>query len=478
MTNKLSKEELVLNHIKELIIGTEYENHVFLVGGAVRDSLMGLPIKDIDLCIDLPNGGIEFATWIMKKVGQYKENVRPCVFPTYGTAMFSFHKFPDVQIECVQTRKEQYHDTNSRNPETAYGTLEEDCYRRDLTINSLYRNISTDEIIDITGKGLSDINNHIIQTPCDPDITFSDDPLRMCRVLRFSSRYGWDIEKNTLQGIIKNVDRIKIITQERITDELNKILLTKKPSVGLRLLNDTGLLKHILPELAETVGMIQNKYHFGDVFEHTLAVIDNIEPILEYRLAALFHDIGKIKCKTTDDNGNVHFYKHELVSGDLSEEIMKRMKYSNEHVKLVKKAVLSHMRTKSFGDDCVNIKDKSIRKLQYALGKDVDICLALIDADNKAHAPEHCMPNQVSIIKDKIKQIIEKGEDCSSIQLPINGNDIMLLLNIEPSPIIKDILSELTKQYIGNPIRFKNKDTCIKFVQTIYKKYKKDEENI
>lgn len=470
MTKKQSKEELVLKHIKELINGTEYENHVFLVGGAVRDSLMGLPIKDIDLCIDLPNGGIEFATWIMKKTGYYKKDVRPCVFPTYGTAMFCFHEFPDVQIECVQTRKEQYHDANSRNPETAYGTLEEDCYRRDLTINSLYRNISTDEIVDITGKGLSDIENHIIQTPCDPDITFSDDPLRMCRVLRFSSRYGWDIEEDTLQGIIKNLDRIKIITQERITDELNKILLTKKPSVGLRLLNNTGLLKHILPELAETVGMTQNKYHFGDVFEHTLAVVDNIEPILEYRLAALFHDIGKIKCKTTNDNGNVHFYKHELISGDLSEEIMKRMKYSNEIIKLVKKAVINHMRTKSFGDDCAKIKDKSIRKLQYALGKDVDICLALIDADNKAHAPEHCMPNQALIIKDKIKQIIEKGEDCSSIQLPINGNDIMLILDIEPSPIIKDILSDLIKQYIGNPLSFKNKDVCIKFVQKNYKK--------
>lgn len=473
MTKKLSKEELVLKYIKELIDGTEYENHVFLVGGAVRDSIMGLPIKDIDLCIDLPNGGIEFATWIMKKTNHYKENVRPCIFPTYGTAMFYFHEFPDVQIECVQTRKEQYHDANSRNPETAYGTLEEDCHRRDLTINSLYRNISTDDIVDITGKGLNDIENHIIQTPCDPDITFSDDPLRMCRVLRFSSRYGWDIEENTFNGIVKNVDRIKIITQERITDELNKILLTKKPSIGLRLLQKTGLLDYVLPEVAQMVGMTQNKYHFGDVFEHTLMVVDNIEPILEYRLAALFHDIGKIKTRTIDDSGNVHFFKHELVSGDLSEEIMRRMKYSVEYIKLVKKAVTCHMRTKSFGDDCVNVKDKSIRKLQYALGKDVDICLALIDADNKAHAPEYCIPNQVSIIKDKIKQIIEKGEDCSSIQLPVNGNDIMSILNIEPSPIIKDILSELTKQYIGNPIKLKNKDVCIKLVQTIYKNIKK-----
>lgn len=463
---EVTKEELALRFIKGLIVGTEYEGHVFLVGGAVRDSIMGNPIKDIDLCIDLPNGGIEFATWIMKKIDQYKEDVRPCVFPTYGTAMFAFAQFPDVQIECVQTRKEQYHDANSRNPETAFGTLEEDCYRRDLTINSLYKNISTDEIIDITGKGIDDIKNHIIRTPCDPDITFSDDPLRKLRVIRFSSRYGWDIEEETFKGILRNAHRIQIITQERITDELNKILLTKKPSVGLRLLEKTGLLQYVLPDFVEMVNLSQNSYHFGTAWEHTLMVVDNSKPILENRLAALFHDLGKIKTKTIDNNGNVHFYNHENVSALLCDSKLRAMKYPNDIIKRVRKAVNNHMRTKSFGDTCEKVKDKSIRKLQFALGDVFDLTMDLIDADNRAHKTEHCMPNQVRIIKERSDELVRNGMDCFKLSLPIDGNDIIEFKGIDkPGPIVKKYLDYLTKLWLNNPKIAK--EECLKHIKNL-----------
>ena len=461
----ITKEEQVLNYIKDIIKDTEYENHVFLVGGAVRDKLMGNPIKDIDLCIDLPNGGIEFATWIMKTLGEFKQDTRPVVYPTYGTAMFTLLAFPGIDIECVQTRKEQYHDSNSRNPETAYGTLEEDCYRRDLTINSLYQNISTDEIVDITGIGIDDIKNQIIRTPCDPNITYTDDPLRMLRCIRFASRYGWEIEEKTMQGIIDNVERIQIITQERVTDEINKILLTKKPSVGLRMLEKTGLLQYVLPDFVEMVNLEQNEYHFGTAWEHTLMVVDNTKPILENRVAALFHDLGKIKTKTVDENGKIHFYNHENVSAFLSEVRMKTMKYPNDIIKRVRKAVNAHMRTKSFGDDCAKLKDKSVRKLQLALGDTFELTMDLIDADNRAHKSDHCMPNQVRLIKERSNKLVEQGLDAFKLRLPVNGEDIISYKNIEPGPKVKLYLDYLTKLWLNNPLI--TKEECFKHINNI-----------
>lgn len=443
--------ELCISLIKDLITNTKYENHVFLVGGCVRDELMGLPIKDIDLCIDLPNGGIEFAEWITKKVGQYKEGSNPCTFPTYGTAMFSFIQFPYIQIECVQTRKEQYHDKNSRNPETAYGTLEEDCLRRDLTINSLYKNISTGEIIDITGKGVEDIKNNIIRTPCDPNVTYDDDALRMLRCIRFATRYGWQIEDNTWNGILNNVERIKIITQERITDELNKILLTKKPSIGLNYIKESGLIKYVLPEFVDTLNMNQTKHHFGTVWEHTMATVDNTQCLLENRVAALFHDLGKINTRTVNEKGEVHFYKHDIESSKLCETILKRMKYPTNFINKVKKAIFNHMRTKSFGDNCENIKLKTIRKLQYDLGDCFYLTMDLINADNLSHSKEYCMPNQVRKIIEISNQLVENGEDCFVKKLPINGNDIMKHFNIQNGKEVGNYIEKAVKIWISNP---------------------------
>lgn len=434
-----------------MIYGTEYESHVYLVGGCVRDELMGLSVKDIDLCIDLPNGGIEFAKWITRKAGQYKEDSNPCVFPTYGTAMFSLKEFNGMHIECVQTRKEQYHDHNSRNPETAYGTIEDDCLRRDLTINSLYKNISTGEYIDITGNGIDDIKNHIIRTPCDPNITYDDDALRMLRCIRFASRFGWKIEDDTWSGIKNNVDRIKIITQERITDELNKILMTKKPSIGMKYLLDSGLLEYVLPEMYESVNLEQNKYHFGTVWEHTLSVVDNVSPFLENRVAALFHDVGKINTKSVDENGVVHFYRHETESAELSEKIMRRMKYSNEFIKKVKTAIMNHMRAKNFGKNCEHMKDKSLRKLQFELGSCFDLTMDLINADNVSHAKEYCMPDQIKELMRRSEETVKNGTDCFINKVPVNGFDIMEYKKIPNGKEVGELLRRATKLWIGNP---------------------------
>ena len=219
--------------LRTLIKGTEWEGHVFTVGGCVRDELMGSEIKDIDLCVSLPSGGVRFAQWLRDNRHTLKGVT---VYPTYGTAMLRLKAFPDVELEFVQTRKEKYIDHSCRNPETAFGTIEDDCMRRDLTINALYSNVSTDGIMDITGKGVDDIRDHIIRTPNEPDVIYDDDPLRILRCIRFASRYGWEIESETYEGMVRNIHRLAIITKERVKDELDKMLTCQHPVMAMELL--------------------------------------------------------------------------------------------------------------------------------------------------------------------------------------------------------------------------------------------------
>lgn len=456
----------ICDYLQDIIEGTLFENHCFAVGGCLRDEILGHEIKDIDLCIDLPDGGIDFANWL------YKEKLlthEPVVYPTYGTAMFCLKEFPDVELEVVQTRKEQYKDKNSRNPEVVFGSLQEDCFRRDLTINSLYYDISKNVYIDLTGKGYNDIQNHIIRTTGEPDVIFLDDPLRILRVCRFSSRYGWEIEENTFEGMKRNVNRLSIITKERIQDEFNKMLVCDKPVMALNLIKEIGAMKYIIPELEETYGLKQNKSHFGDVWEHTLKVVENTRNDLELRMAALLHDIGKINTRTVDDNGNVHFYKHELVSSEMCHTILRRLKYSNDFIQTVQILVKNHMRTKNFGNDCSHMKDKTLRKMQYELGDDMMKCLELIDADNKAHAPEYCMPNQVENIKKRLEKFKEDGTSMENYKLPVNGNDVMEALGIEPCAKVKECLDWLMKFAFNNP-KISREELLTKIKQYEYKR--------
>jgi poly(A) polymerase len=436
---------------------------------------MGNEIKDIDVVLDLPSGGIRFAEWMEKNHFTFGSVV---TYPTYGTAMFKLASFPDVEIECVQTRKEQYHDESSRNPETAYGTLEEDVMRRDLTINSLLWNISKEELIDITGNGLKDIHEHRIRVTSTPDIVYSDDPLRILRCVRFYSRFhgestDWYIEETTLKGMYFNVDRLSIITKERIADELNKMLLCKDPVCAMKLLKDIGAMKYVIPELEETFGMKQNKYHFGNVWEHTLKVLDNITNdclwpdgryTLVQRMSALLHDIGKIKTRTVDENGNVHFYQHELASADMCDVILRRLKYSNEFIKDVQFLVKNHMRTKQWGDDCSHMKDKSLHKFQYECGdKYYGMLLSLIDADNKAHAPEYCLNNQCRLIDNRTVEMIVENTDMFGYRLPIDGNDVMVIKGLKPGREVKECLDYALKLAFNNPKI--DKETLLKHIK-------------
>ena len=445
----------IKNFLRHLIEGTEWEGHVYTVGGCVRDELMGSEIKDIDLCVSLPSGGVRFAQWLRANKLTAKGVT---VYPNYGTAMLHLKAFPDVELEFVQTRKEKYIDHTCRNPETAFGTIEDDCLRRDLTINALYTNISTDEVVDITGRGVDDIRDHIIRTPADPDLTYDDDPLRILRCIRFASRYGWEVEKGTFDGMVRNAHRLAIITKERIKDELDKMLTCQHPVMAMKLLRKTGAMHYVIPELEETYGMTQNEYHFGTVWEHTLAVTDHLKSNrLELRMAALLHDIGKIRTRT-EDKGKVHFIRHEQVGADMTDALLRPLHYSNDCISEVQFLIRNHMATKPWGDHCEHMKDMSLRKLQYRCATEQrfrDLML-LIDADNNAYAAGKCLPQQAELILRRTEEMKAEGSAMFGYRLPLTGKDVMELKDIGPGPQVKECLDYLLKLAFVNPLLSKD----------------------
>lgn len=233
----------VIAALRNIIKDTEYEGHVYSVGGCCRDILLGMEtIKDVDLVVSLPDGGIKFANWLADKHLLAGSVV---AYPTYGTSMFKLAEFPDIELEAVQTRSEEYINRDSRKPSTSFGSIKEDCMRRDLTINAIYYNISDGEFLDVCGTSMDDLKKQIIRTPCDPDITYTDDPLRIMRCVRFACRYGWQIDKDVYAAMKRNIDRLEIISKERINDEFTKICASKHPMDGFRMLNEIGASKYI-----------------------------------------------------------------------------------------------------------------------------------------------------------------------------------------------------------------------------------------
>ena len=464
----------IANYIGEVIKDSPFYSHTYIVGGSVRDLCMGNEIKDIDLVIDLENGGIEFAKYCMDKELLTHDVV---LFERYGVAMFAFKEFPNEQIECVMTRGEKYLDRNSRNPETVFASIEDDCIRRDLTINALYYNISTGEIVDMVG-GLKDIENKVIKTTNNnPDIVFDDDSLRILRVIRFASRYGWDIEPKTYESMKKYVDRLEIISKERIKDEFNKILLSDNAVMGIRTLCDIGAMKYIIPEVDEMIGMEQNAFHFGDVFKHTMALLDYDtkhfkDDDVAVRLALLLHDIGKIKTRTVGDDGRVHFYEHEFAGSDMVVDILKRLKYDNKTIDIVKFLVKNHMRTKNFGNGCVKIKTKSFNKLAYTCKNEYlyKSLARVIECDNNSHKEDHNITGQYEYLMNRIDDAVKMF----NYKLPVDGNDVMDILKISGGVLVKKVLDRLINHAFSNPDAL-TRESCIKQIPYITKELVKSD---
>lgn len=441
--NADEKIKKLVKLIQESIKGTAFENHVFLVGGCVRDLLLKIPCRDVDICVDIKNGGMLFANYMAMKHQCYVAGTNPVVFENYGTAKFQLYKneeLKDIEIECVQTRKEQYH-KESRNPDTVYGTIQEDAKRRDLTINSLYYNISTEKVHDYN-NGLDDLVNQVIKTPTDPDITFNDDPLRILRVIRFSTRFGWGIEKNTWLGMVKNAHRIKIISQERISDEISKILLCEKPSIGIRKMYYCGILHRVMPDIYDTTYAFESKNPMVSTFDHTMNVVDTVQPYLENRLAALFHDVGRII------TGRRRDVNPDKFSAEVAADDLKAMKFPNYVIKTVETAIKFHRGFAVYADGVLP-PDKKIRKFINLTGEDLGATVDLMNANN-LHCTYDKKKRQVLDILNRIEEM-EDAEKAANVKLPINGNDIMKEFKIKGGPNIGILLEAVKDAYFENP---------------------------
>jgi len=455
------KEKALEDFIKKTIQGTEWQGKVFIAGGYVRDEFMGKDPKDLDLLVNSPNGGIEFAKWITKKVGAYRGGAteedpgsNPVIFQRFGTAKFNLRDvvhngidLSDMDIEAVMPRKEQY-TVGSRKPTVTGGELKDDVERRDFTVNSLLKDLSTGEILDLTGMGKADIKAGIIRTPLNPDKIFTDDPLRMLRAIRFAVKYNWKLPLFMIRGLKKNASQLKNISQERIRDELNKILITGSPSKGIKLLKITDLLQFVIPELVPAINMVQNIHHKHDVFQHTLDVLSKTEPILVQRLMALFHDIGKTVTKSVEpDTKGVHFYGHELAGEKIVVDVMNRLKYPKELIDAVKLGVRNHMRLKQAGDTGVHIKDKTLLKFRNEMGGQLENVLNLMHADNVAHSEASSMPNQITNIRQRLETL--KNVPLRP-KMPIDGFDLTLM-GLKPGPLFKEIMNTVAEAWYEKP---------------------------
>ncbi len=412
----------------------------YLIGGYVRDLLLDRGSKDIDVVV--VGNGVAFAEALKKRLGR---GTQLAVFKTYGTAQL---KHNNTEIEIVGARKESY-SHNSRNPIVEQGSLEDDQNRRDFTINALAICLNSQrfgELIDPFG-GLNDLETKTIRTPLDPDITFSDDPLRMMRAIRFATQLGFNIKDETLVAIWRNRDRIKIITKERISDEINKIMLSPKPSVGFYLLDKTGLLPLIFPELSAMKGIdtINGRAH-KDNFVHSLQVLDNLalrSNDLWLRWATLLHDIGKPNTKRWEEGRGWTFHNHNYVGSKMVKRIFESLKLPlGEPLKFVQKMVLLHMRPIVLSEDVVT--DSAVRRLLFDAGNDIDSLMMLCQSDITSNNMKKVkrFSENFELVRRKLVELEEKDR-IRNFQPPVDGAEIMATFGLPPSAIVGELKTEI-----------------------------------
>lgn len=416
----------IINAISKSIKGTEYENKVFVVGGFVRDLIMGKDPKDIDLLIDgdiNAGDGITFAEWFCKKENIFKKDSNPLVYGLYGTAMF---QFMGEKIECVAPRSEKYQN-DSRKPVVSSCTLEDDCFRRDFTVNSLFINISNNELIDYSKNGLNDIKNKVIRSTSNPDVIFNDDSLRILRMVRFASKLGFEIEDETLKGAIRHVDRLEIISKERIQDEFSKMITSDNPEFAIRLLFEIGAYKYVFDKLW-------------------------FESESEYLAKSIPASFERLKAQKDAEHNNL-VINLAIVYAQLPDvvERMKYLKFSND--------VIEKVRFYLDIFDMIHFTEftpASVRKVQY-LAKSYDnlfnACTIFVSVMNRKGDSE-----RAEKIINMTKEMIEKGQAMFGYKLPVDGNDVMKILNINPSEKVKRYLNLLMDMAYINP--FITKKEC------------------
>jgi poly(A) polymerase len=451
--NEGAREEAAIDLIRKTIAGTPFDRRVWIAGGFVRDEILGMPSKDIDLVIDADDGGIKFAEWICRKLGIYKEGSNPLIYPKYGTAMFTFkhvghlgQDLSNVDIECVMPRKDIGATGPSRKDViTAQGTMRDDAERRDLTINAMYKNVTTGQILDPTGMGQKDLKDQRLRTPGDPDLCYDipekgGDPLRMLRAIRFFSKFGYEIDPSIIQAIQNNLGNMVNVSADRKRDELVKMMVSDRPVEAIELLVKTGLIDYIAPELKDLIGLEQGIYHSKDAFGHTMDVLAKTPPRLIPRLAALLHDIGKAAARQPHPRKGFEFLEHEKIGAEIARKILKSLHFDNEVVKGVCTLVGRHMALRAArqgtGEEGMPASDRTLRRFRRKVGDDptrLADALELLKADYEAHPGAD--PTLFDKIKTRYKEL-EEIEKSAPAKPVVTGRDIMQEFGIGPGPAV------------------------------------------
>ena len=436
----------IFRHIAR--IAKEQGVDAYVVGGYVRDHYLRRPSTDVDVVV--VGSGIALAEALGREL-----RTKVSVYKTFGTAMLRTRD--GVEVEFVGARRESYtHD--SRKPLVEAGTLEDDQRRRDFTINALAWSLSEERFGELVDPfyGMEDMEDCLIRTPCDPDITFSDDPLRMMRAVRFAAQLGFTIDDETFEAIRRNAERIHIVSRERIITELNKIVLSPVPSIGFSLLDKSGLLPLIFPELAALKGVERRgKHAHKDNFRHTLQVLDNVarrSDDLWLRWAAVLHDIGKPQCKGYDPKIGFTFHGHEVVGSKMVPAIFRRLKLPmNEHMKFVQKLVFLHLRPIILSEDLVT--DSAVRRLLFEAGDDVEKLMLLCEADITSGIDEKVQRylKNFELVRHKMKDL-EERDRIRNFQPPITGEIIMQTYGIPPCQLIGEIKEQIKNAILDGEI--------------------------
>ena len=436
--------------IAQATTGTPYENKLWLVGGAVRDDLLGKKAdNDFDIVLESDASAL---TRLLEERGI--STSRPVEYPRFGTAMIQVE---GATIEFVTARKESY-DENSRKPDVAPGTLEEDAQRRDFTINTLMRNLHTGELKDPLGTGLEDLKSKLLRTPLDPAATFFDDPLRMLRAVRFRWQLGFHPAEGLYKAIEQEHGRLRIISAERIRDEWTKMLMLHDAPQAMSDLLGLNLLSVFAPEFEAAVGVEQGRFHHLDVWEHTLLVLANLikasdnKASLELRLGALFHDIAKPATRMIDEDGNTRFFGHEALGAELTRTMLRRLKFSGEEVETVALLVRNHMRLGTFDE----FSAAAARRLIRDVGPHLYDLITLVEADANSLRPGVKALN-LDPVRERVAEVLT-ATPRDTLESPLDGAEIMSLLGLEPGPEVGKVKEFLLEKVLEGELAPDDKD--------------------